>query len=254
MLARRDPSGRRFDAVGGLYDTWLTTIGEAVAAGARDLTGLLAHIDRARTQAAGEDGEVAQRELQALVDFWSEVEARIRATAPTISWPARFDEARRWLESRGGKEAAPGQLARRVAAAIAILSNASVRLDYDRLSTPSSNLSILNAGGGRAIDESFATSWRAPPGVGLDIEMDPGVRVDRLWVASGCDGSPGASIRAVRVSGRSPEGAWSLSHRFTRASSYFEAVPLGAKRSGRLLVEIIEADGKVACVTELRAE
>jgi len=254
MLARRDPSGRRFDAVGGLYDTWFTVIGDAVAGGARNLSGLLAHVDRARAQAGGEDGEVLQRELQALVDFWSEVEASIHATAPTISWPAKFEEATRWLAARDGKGAAPEQLTRRVAAAIAILSNASGPLEYDHLSTPSSSIALLNADSGRAVDENFATSWRTASGTGLEIEIDPRDPIERLWVASGCGGAPKASIRAVRVSGRSPDGAWSISHRFTRASSYFEELPLGAKRAGRILVEIVEVVGKVACVSELRAE
>jgi hypothetical protein len=254
MLARRDPSGRRFDAVGGLYDTWLTVIGEAVAGGARDLTGLLAHVDRRRAQAVGEDGEVLRRELQSLIDFWTEVEACIRATAPAISWPMKFDEARRWLEARGGKEANPEQFARRVAAAIAILSNASGRLEYDHLSTPSPRVALLDADSGRSIDENFATSWRGAAGAGLEMEIDPGAHVDRIWIASGCDGSPGASLRAVRVSGRAKDGPWSISHRFTRASGYFEEIPLGAKRTGRISIEVVEVEGKVACVSELRAE
>jgi hypothetical protein len=254
MLARRDPSGRRFDAVGGLYDTWLTVIGEAVAGGARDLTGLLAHVDRVRAKAVGDAGEVVQRELQALVDFWTEVEACIRATAPTVAWPARFDEASVWISSRDGKGAVPEQYARRVAAAIAVLASAEDPLGYGRLSTPTPGMVMLNAGSGRAADGNLATSWRGAPGAVLEIEIAPGTTVERLWIASPCDGAPGASVREVRVRGRSSDGVWSISRRFERASGYFEALPLGAERSGRLYIEIVEAVGKVACVAEIRGE
>ena len=254
MLARRDPAGWRIDAVGGLYDTWLTVIGEAVAGGARDLTGLFAHVDRVRTQAAGDEDEVLQRELQSLVDFWSEVEASIRATAPAISWPAGFEEAAQWLADRSLKATTPEQYARRVAAAIAILANARGPLGYDRLSPPSSGVVPLNAGIGRTADENFATSWRGAKGAALEIEIAPERPVEKLWIASPCDGAPRASVREVRVSGRSASGAWSVSHRFPQPSGYFMELPLGAKRTGRLSLEIVEAEGKVACIAELRAE
>jgi hypothetical protein len=255
MLARRDPSGRRFETVGGLYDAWLTVIGAAVGGGARDLTGLVSHVDRVRTQASGDDGEVVQRELQALLDFWAEVEARIRATPPTIAWPARFEEAARWLTNRSVKTAAhPSELARRAAAAIAVLASARDALRYDRLSTPSRAVVTLAPGGGRTTDGNFATSWRGAPGAVLEIEIARGEAVERIWIASPCDGVPKASVREIRVRGRAAGVPWTISRRFDRASSYFEEIDLGGKRTGRLAVEIVEAALKVACVAELRAE
>jgi hypothetical protein len=255
MLARRDPSGARFEADGGLYDTWLSAIGRAAAEGARDSKAVIAHVERERGAAQGFEGEPTRRDLQALVDFWSDVDLAIRATGTSIQWPGDFQEARRRLTAVDPDETPPVRFSRRFAAAIAVLAAAGPPLGYERLAPPTDGLRFLSAGGDRAADGNFATSWRGGDGAALVFDIERGEGVRRLWIAAGCAEAKKVSMAALRVRGGSGAGAWSIEHRFEGSSRYFEEVPLGAPRSGRVTVEISRpAGGPIACISELRAE
>jgi hypothetical protein len=253
MLARRDPSGVRFGVERGLYDTWLAAIGRAAAAGARDSKSLLAAVERERAAAQGWDGEPKRRELGSLIDFWSYVDTSIRVMASAIAWPGDFLEAERRLRYADPGEPLPERFSRRFAAAIAVLSAVGPELDYERLAPPTEAVRFLSPGGDRAADGNFATSWRGGEGAELVLDVAEGARVSRLWIAVGCAGSPGGSVRAVRVSGPS-DGPWSIAHRFAGSSRYFEEVPLGAPRAGRITVTMAETTARIGCVAELRAE
>lgn len=252
MLERRDPSGVRFGVERGMYDAWLGAVGRAAAAGARDSAALLARVERERAAAQGWEAEPRRRELGLLVDFWNAVDASVRVMRGAIAWPGDFREALRRLRTPDPAEPLPERFSGRFAAAIAVLAVAGPALDYERLARPAGALRFVSPGGDRSADGSFATAWRGGEGAELVFDVDPRAVVRSLWIASRCPGAPGASARGVRISG-ARGGAWAVAHRFADGSGYFEEVPLGAARGGRISVAIAGAGPAVACISEIRA-
>ncbi|MDD5307188.1 MAG: hypothetical protein PHU25_07695 [Deltaproteobacteria bacterium] len=255
MLGRRDPAGERWRTAGGMYETWFTLVGRAVASGARTRKALFASIDAyKRRLPEGDAGDIRRREIAALVEFWDNVDASIKATPAGPIWPAGFASALASLDSRQADPAsAPAVFATRVAAEIALLAWLAPALGHERFAGPAAGLAVITPGGARAADGDLSTAWHGTAGRSLVFDLPNGAQAKALFLMGACPDKSGSRVLSVRVSGTSPAGAFSASRDLAANTLYFERVDLGVAASGRLTVEISKTSGPdPACVPEIR--
>ncbi|MFO8074337.1 MAG: hypothetical protein R6V85_20940 [Polyangia bacterium] len=253
-LCRRDPSGRRLVTSGGLYDSWLAVIGEAVRAGVDDSDGLISFVRELRRRASREaEGEAMQRRLDALVDLWRAVDLRIASTADEPRWPAGFSEALELVRSRGERHLSAQQLADRISAELALCAWTARPLEHRRFAEPQSGLRSLTPGGSRALDADPATSWSSREGGRIAFELDERTSGAELWLANSCSGEKGAVVRAVRIELRGAGRSRVLERELTSPTRYFQRVALDGGPLRRVEIELEELEqGDLACLSELR--
>jgi hypothetical protein len=253
-LIRLDPAGLRTVTTGGQYDTWLDALGRSIRAGARTPEALVAAIaDLRRGAWPDDDAEVIRRRLAALTEFLVAVNARLKGSSPTPSWPGSFDEAMAQIRGAAGAvKSGPPAFTARVAAAIAVLRWTADRIDHRRLEQPTEGLRFITPGGARAADGNLATSYRFRKDPQIVIELGGPRDVRQLWLALTCADGRGAEVGRVRVVGKHRTGSWKREADLAR-TRYFQRVDLEGERAARLDVSFSDIRGDdVACLAELR--
>lgn len=253
-LCRRDPSGRRLVTSGGLYDSWLAAIGEAVRAGADDSDDLIAFVRELRRGTSPDaEGEAMQRRLDALVDFWRAVDLQIASTADEPRWPAGFSEALQLVRSRGERRLSAQNLADRISAELALCSWTARQLKHRRFAEPQEGLRSLTPGGSRALDADPTTSWISRRGGRIAFELDEITSGAELWLANGCSGEKGAIVRELRIVLRGAGRSRVLERELSSRTRYFQRVALDDGPLRRVEIELSKVDeGEPACLSELR--
>jgi hypothetical protein len=253
-LIRFDPAGLRTVTTGGQYDTWLDALGRSIHTGARTPKALVDAVeDLRRASWPDDDPEVVRRRLAALTEFLIAVNARLKGSSPSPSWPASFDDAMAHIRGEAGAaKHGSSAFTARVAAAISVMAWTAKRIDHGRLGPTTEGLRFITPGGARAADGSLATSYRFLDDPRIVIVLDNPREVRQLWLAVTCAEGYGNAGDRIRVVGRHRGASWQREAKLARAR-YFQLVDLGGEQASRLDVSFPDTSrDQVACLAELR--
>ncbi len=253
-LVARYPIGQGFSEEG-IYETWLIVIERALSAGNGGSDRVFKTINELRrSPPPGRDPELVKRQMAALHDFWSAVDARIAADL-RFPLPVTFSEAMHAVtRPRDRKEDMERFIGARVSAAIAIMAALGDRLRYPDLADPTPGFNAISPLGERALDGNPATSWPVKKGSKIVLEHPKPAVIDTLFVMLSCAEPKGRTSLRLNVEGTNRKRKqWKLRRTLDGGTRYFQSIDLNQESTNRLTITVTDIKGRLACVAEIRA-
>ena len=254
-LVARYPAGHGVSKEG-IYETWLTVIEQAFSQGGGSSQTLLKAINAMRrSPLSGRDPELVKRQMGALYDFWSAMDARI-ASALRSPPPTRFSDAMNAVSrKRERKELPEVFVASRVSAAIAVLAVLGEPLGYPALAEPTHGLSVISPLGERAVDGNLATSWPVRQGSTLVLEHEGRAHLDALLFMVSCPDRADKSALHLDIAGHDwKHKPWRREVTLGGGTRYFQKAAVKRESTDRITIKVLGVKGRaLSCVSEIRA-
>lgn len=253
-MTKRDAAFVHERTPGGTLDTWYACLGRVIeqgtSTGSQVPRALLALI---RSGPIFEESpEVFLRRVTSLSDTWSTIEASLSATASTPQWPSRLASALGDLVPVSPQSETPGDRAKRVAAAVALLHTLSGNLGYEKISR-GLEVVALSPGLERALDRNFATAARLLPGHKVVFDLGRPTAIRELHLSTACAIVEGSQATSIRISPKSDQAGRPKQFQLEPNNRYFQKINLEFKPTDKLEIELLEVSGKgPACFSELR--
>ncbi|MCP4605417.1 MAG: hypothetical protein GY847_33670 [Proteobacteria bacterium] len=262
MFLRRNPSSSLLSSRDGLYDIWLTAIGNVIHLGAQTSLEVIEALEQLvrypfrGDPPQGGDKEAQRRRYQALVDFWRNVDQQISGTPMRPTWPTDFAEAMQTISRKSKVRGDTSSVfAGRVAAEIAVCSTVGNKIGYSHLAAPTSGLRILTPRGGRAADGNIATAWHAAKGDTLTFEHSDDSRIETLWIMSACRPGSKAEITSLEILGSGVGKTWTQVVELSLKTRYYQKVSLKGRIARKIGIRVLDTRrSESICISEIRTK
>jgi hypothetical protein len=254
-ITKRDAAFVHERTPGGTLDTWYASLGRVIEQGtttSSQVPGALLALVRSGP-IFEESPEIFLRRMTSLSDTWSIIEARLSATLPTPQWPIRFSSALADLVPVSPQSETPGDRAKRITAAVALLHTLSDKLGYEKISR-GHQIYALSPGLERALDRNFATATRLLPGDTVVFDLGRPTAIRELHLSTACSTMEGSRATSIRISPKNDQAGQPKQFHLEPNNQYFHKLSLNFKPTDKIEIELLQASGKgPACFCELRA-
>jgi hypothetical protein len=247
----------------GLYETWFILIEQAVSEGVTKPDALRAAVMKMREKPAfGQDRDLWDRRLASFVDFLDGIKKR-QEGPKQAEWPKDFASAQaaiRFLPKTD--QESERNAARRIAAALAILSSLGSPSGYAKMAEPTPFLNAPTPGGDRAIDGNIATSWHFRKNAPFLLEHSSGERLQTIQVLLWCPAGTQTNAPIVAasipltVSGIDTAGVpWTVTAPLHLSQAAFQQIPINRNSAKRIQIDIPQSiDRSAVCISEIRCQ